>query len=492
MKKANKIRTRFAPSPTGYLHVGGLRTALYNFLFARQNKGDFILRIEDTDKERQVPGATESLIKILNELELKYDEGPFLTNGKIIHKGKFKPYIQSQRLDIYQKYANQLLETGHAYYCFCTPQRLEQMRNEQIKAGLPPKYDRFCRNLTKLEIKEKMDEKVPHVIRLKVPDNKIIKFNDLIRGEIEFKSNEVDDQVLQKSDSYPTYHLANIIDDHLMEISHVIRGEEWLSSTPKHLLLYEFFGWQPPIYAHMSLLLNPDRSKLSKRKGDVAVEDFLKKGYLKEALINFIATIGWSESAGSEQEIYSLKELINKFDIKRLTKAGAVFNIEKLDWLNGLYIRQLKLKELTKLCLPYLKGVSPKLVAKTVQIEQERLKRLCDIAENTDFFHKTKIEYPAELLIWKKSSRAATLENLVKLEDFFITLKDSDFNKIKTLEAKIMTWIKKANYGVGDMLWPMRVALSGLQNSPSPFEIAWVLGQKETLKRLNQAQNKLK
>ena len=306
-------------------------------------------------------------------------------------------------------------------------------------------------------------------------------------------TNLIDDQVLIKSDGFPTYHLANVVDDHEMKITHVIRGEEWLSSTPKHLLLYEAFGWPAPEYAHQSLLLNPDRSKLSKRQGDVAVSDYLTKGYLKEALINFLATIGWTESKASEQEIYSLKELIKKFDIKRLNKSGAVFDLEKLDWLNGYYIRQMKLKDLIKVCEKYLPQIKDKkLLAKIVQVEQERLKKLADISENIDFFYKD-IKYKPELLIWKKSNREATLENLVKLEDFIISkMNNADFDSPGLIEDKIMPWIKKENYGVGDMLWPMRVALSGLQNSPGPFEIAWVLGKKETLKRINQAQDKLK
>lgn len=492
----SQVRTRFAPSPTGLLHVGGLRIAIYNYLFAKQNKGQFILRIEDTDKERQVPGAVESLINTLKDLNLNYDEGPILKNNKIVTKGNNGPYIQSQRLEIYQKYAEQLLNSGHAYYCFCSPERLTGMRENQLKKGQPPKYDRFCRNLSVEEIQKKLHEKIPHVIRLKVPDNKIIKCQDLIRGEVEFNSNDIDDQVLIKSDGYPTYHLAVVVDDYLMKITHIIRGEDWLPSTPKHQLIYEFLGWPVPKFAHVSLLLNSDRTKLSKRKGDVAVEDFLKNGYLKETLINFIAIIGWSESTGSEQEIYDLESLIKKFDLHRLTKAGAIFNLEKLDWLNGYYIRHKKIKELTKLCLPFLKSLKPginlDLAKKIVAIERERLKKLTDISQNINFLTDEKIDYPAELLIWKKSTKEQTLDNLVKLEDLLLNFKSSDFKNIKKLENKILDWIKKNNYGVGDMLWPLRVALSGQQNSPNPFEIAWILGQKITLTRLNQAQLKLK
>ena len=472
----NKIKTRFAPSPTGFLHVGGLRTAIYNFLFARQNKGKFLLRIEDTDQSRMVKGSDMQIIKILKDFRLKYDN---------------KPVYQSKRLKIYQKFATQLVSDGKAYYCFCSPERLSKIKEEQMAQKKAPKYDKACCKLSQTEIEKKLQAKIPYVIRLNVPANKEIKWDDIIRGEVKFNSNDIDDQVLLKSDGFPTYHLANVVDDHEMEITHVIRGEEWLSSTPKHLLLYAAFGWQPPQFAHQSLLLNPDRSKLSKRQGDVAVSDYLAKGYLKEALINFLASVGWTESAGSEQEIYSLKELIAKFDLKRINTSGAIFNLEKLDWINGYYIRKTKVKKLTKLCLPYLKDINPKLAEKIVTVEQERLKKLSDIGQNIEFFYKEPV-YKPELLIWKKSNKDATLENLVKLEDLIITLDNRNFIKIKSLEEKVINWIKQNNYGVGDILWPMRVALSGRQNSPSPFEIAWVLGKKETLKRINQAQNQLK
>jgi len=472
-----KIITRFAPSPTGYLHVGGLRTALYNFLFARQNRGKFLLRIEDTDRSRLVLGADKKIIKILKDFGLKFDN---------------KPVYQSKRLKIYQKYARRLLEEGKAYYCFCTPQRLEKMRQEQMKNKQAPKYDKACLKLTQQEIENNLKRKIPGVIRLKVPGNKTIKWQDIIRGEISFESKDVDDQVLIKSDGFPTYHLANVVDDHEMAITYVIRGEEWLSSTPKHLLIYEAFGWQAPKYAHQSLLLNPDRSKLSKRQGDVSVEDYLAKGYLKEALLNFLAIIGWTESKASSQEIYSLQELIEKFDLKRLNKSGAVFDLEKLDWLNGCYIRQMPLAKLVKLCQPYLPQIKDKkLLAKIVKVEQERLKKISDISQDIDFFYKEP-DYNPELLIWKKSNRDAALENLVKLEDFLLSLPEKDFAEVEILEKNIIDWIKKNNYRVGDMLWPMRVALSGLQNSPSPFEIAWVLGREETLERIDKAQKKLK
>jgi glutamyl-tRNA synthetase len=292
----NKIRVRFAPSPTGYLHVGGLRTALYNFLFARKNNGNFILRIEDTDRNRYVEGATENLINALKWAGLDYDEGPDIG-------GDYGPYMQSQRLDIYKKYSEELIKNGNAYYCFCTTERLQQLREDQEKLKLPQiKYDKHCLNLTADEIQKKLIDKIPFVIRLNVKPNEKIIFYDVVRQQVEFNSNNIDDQILIKSDGFPTYHLANVVDDYLMKISHVIRGEEWLSSTPKHVLLYEAFGWEKPIFAHLPLLLNPDKSKLSKRQGDVAVEDYRDKGYLKEALINFVALLGWN--AGDDKEFY--------------------------------------------------------------------------------------------------------------------------------------------------------------------------------------------
>ncbi len=289
-------RVRFAPSPTGYLHIGGLRTALYNYLFAKNQNGKLILRIEDTDRKRFVEGAVENLIDTLRWARINFDEGPEVG-------GSFGPYLQSERLDIYKKLVEKLVTEEKAYYCFCTPERLEQLREEQQKQKLPQaKYDKLCLHLSKNEISEKLKSNIPFVIRLNVePDKKII-FSDVIREVVEFDTNNIDDQVLLKSDGYPTYHLANVVDDHLMGITHVIRGEEWLSSTPKHVILYDYFGWDKPIFAHLPLLLNPDKSKLSKRQGDVAVEDYREKGYLKEALINFVALLGWNY--GDDKEFY--------------------------------------------------------------------------------------------------------------------------------------------------------------------------------------------
>jgi len=338
------IRTRFAPSPTGFVHVGSLRTALYNYLFARHHHGKFILRVEDTDQARFTEGAVENLLTTLSWCSLDYDEGP----GK---EGKADSYYQSMRTAIYRKYASQLVAENNAYFCFCTEERLKTMRDEQIRHKETAKYDGFCRQIPAAEAAARSASE-KHVIRLKVPRSGSITINDIVRGQVEFQNEMIDDQVLIKSDGFPTYHLANVVDDHLMEISHVIRGEEWLISTPKHLLLYQYLGWDPPLFAHLPLLLNPDRSKLSKRQGDVAVEDYRAKGYLPQALINFVALLGWNR--GDDQEIFTLDQLIADFSLERVSKSGAVFNQDKLKWMNGLYIRNLTVEQIIEKAKPFL------------------------------------------------------------------------------------------------------------------------------------------
>jgi len=501
---SNKIRVRFAPSPTGYLHIGGLRTALYNYFFARKNEGVFVLRIEDTDRTRHVPGATEALIEVLNKIGLNYDEGPYLcsqtnkeisnsqfsiSKADICEKGEFGPYVQSKRLDLYKKYALDLVKRGKAYYCFCSTQTIEEMRQKQIVLKMPTMYGGRCKELTKDEILNNLNNGAPYVIRLKVPKNGKTAVNDLIRGEVSFENKLIDDQVLLKSDGFPTYHLANVVDDHLMEISHVLRADEWLPSTPKHVLLYKAFGWKVPQFAHLPLLLNADKSKLSKRQGDVAVEDYLSKGYLPEALLNFVALLGWNPS--DKEEIYSLNELAEKFDLKKINKAGAVFNLEKLNWLNGEYLREKSDDELLELCRPYLpKNFTEDYLKKVVGIEKNRLQKLSDITFLTEFFFKDKLDYDSQILIWKKSTQKDTKGVLEKLFEFLEKLPEDDFTAA-ILEEKIRDFIEKHNFGVGDTLWPMRAALSGREASPSPFEIAEVLGKNKTLLRIKEAINKV-
>ncbi|HQF81877.1 MAG TPA: glutamate--tRNA ligase [Candidatus Syntrophosphaera thermopropionivorans] len=376
------VRVRFAPSPTGYLHIGGLRTALYNYLFARHTGGTFILRIEDTDRTRIVPDAMENLIHTLQKLDITFDEGPIIG-------GNYGPYIQSERLDLYKKEAQKLLDAGFAYRCFCTPETLAQMRAEQQAKGEFVKYDRRCLNLTPAEIEAKLAKGEPYVLRLKMPETRTFRFNDIIRGEVEMDSAQSDDQVLIKSDGYPTYHLASVVDDHYMDISYVIRGEEWLSSMPKHLWLYECFGWTPPQWVHLPLILNPDRTKLSKRMNDVAVEDYLERGYLKEAIINFVALLGWHSA--DNREIFSLEELCQEFTLERVNKSGAIFDLNKLNWMNGWYLRNLPLDTIVERSKPYFEKEhlaipdSDKLT-KIVATARERCTLLSDLVQYSKMF----------------------------------------------------------------------------------------------------------
>lgn len=488
------VKTRFAPSPTGYLHVGGLRTALFSYLYAKKNNGIFGLRIEDTDRERFVEGGIENIIRSLKWAGLNIDEGVDMDEqNKIIQKGDKGPYIQSERLEKYHKYVQELIDHDHAYPCFCTKERLSELRQYQELNKLPTGYDGACRNINKDEAEKRIETKEAHVIRMKMPQTGNTEFNDLIRGHVEFKNHLIDDQVLLKSDGFPTYHLAVVVDDHLMEITHVIRGDEWLPSTPKHLELYKMFGWQAPEFAHLPLLLNPDKSKLSKRQGDVAVEDYQAKGYLPEALLNFVAFLGWNP--GTDKEIYNLEELANEFNFEHVSKAGAVFNLEKLNWYNQQYMRKMSAEELTKHVLPLFEagGIDCsdfEWLKKVVTLEKERANTLVEIVENTKFVFAEKLEYEPAMLVWKKSTPEQSKNNLIKLSEFLNTIDTQDWNKEK-LEILVQDWIKKNELGVGDVLWPMRVALSGQKNSPGPFEIAEVLGRNRSLAKIADAYTKI-
>ena len=482
------IKTRFAPSPTGYLHLGGLRTALYDYLLAKKHGGIFGLRIEDTDQNRYVAGAVEQLLSTLKKLGLEADEGPVLTyDSKVIERGQFGPYFQSYRLEIYRKYTEQLITSKHAYYCFCSEERLEKMRKEQEAKGMPSKYDRCCLGLSEQEVQEKVKQNEPYVVRFKMPSGQT-KFTDLIRGEIIFDNELSDDPIILKSDGFPTYHLAMAVDDHLMEVTHVIRGEEWLSSVPKHIALYQAFGWESPQFAHLSLILNPDKSKLSKRQGDVAVEDYLQKGYLPQALINYVVFLGWNPK--SEQEIFSLPELITAFDIAGVNKAGAIFDRQKLDWYQKEYLyknEEIFERWLSEYPEPQNFGLLEKLeVAETIW--QDR--RLASYPELTDFL-KSLIDYPdyeSQLLIFKKSNAEKAKQSLV-LSLEYLKNKNS-WSRTELLEdfKKIVT---ENNLTNGDLFWPLRVALSGLGNSPAPQDLLMMLGQIESFKRLELALKKL-
>ncbi len=481
-----EIRTRFAPSPTGYLHVGGLRTALYNFLFAKKNNGKFILRIEDTDRSRYVEGAVENLIQTLKWCDLYYDEGPDVG-------GPYRPYIQSQRLEIYQKYAKELVEKGHAYYCFCSPERLAQLREEQQKLKVPQiKYDKHCLNLSQKEIQIKLERNEPYVIRLNVPENQNVKFYDIIREEVEFETNNIDDQVLLKSDGFPTYHLANVVDDHLMNITHVIRGEEWLSSTPKHILLYNFFGWELPQFAHLPLLLNPDRSKLSKRQGDVAVEDYRAKGYLKEALVNFVALLGWN--AGDDREFYYLDELIEKFSLERVNKSGAVFDLNKLLWLNGEHIRKKSIDELLPILREELsktkyatKNFSDDYLKLVIEAMHERIDFVHEILTKSYYFFERPTNYEEKAI--QKNWNAETAELLQHLIDEFEKIENPTKEKY---EEALNTLAEKLNIGKGKLIHPLRLALSGTSAGPGIYDIIFILGKEEVKQRILLAIEKIK
>jgi glutamyl-tRNA synthetase len=480
MASRENIRVRFAPSPTGYLHVGGLRTALYNYLFARKNNGVFVLRIEDTDRSRYVEGAVENLINTLLWAGLEYDEGP--QKG-----GQYGPYFQSERLETYRKYAEKLISEEKAYYCFCSPERLEEMRKKLEQKGLATKYDRTCLRLSHHEIEAKLHAGVPHVIRMKIPDATTIRFHDVIRDDVEFSSDQIDDQVLLKSDGYPTYHLAVVVDDHLMNITHVIRGEEWLSSIPKHILLYQFFGWQLPIFAHLPLLLNPDRSKLSKRQGDVAVEEYRAKGYLKEALLNFVALLGWNP--GTDQELFTLDELVQQFSLEKVNKAGAVFNIEKLNWLNFEHLRKKSDDEVLVLLKQELahskykdKHFSDAYLLQVIQAMRERVSFVRDFIDNSPYFFEPPIVYKEEVI--KKRWKEETPGQLKKLVEEFSSLNNPSK---EDYEVALHKTAESLGIGNGKLIHAVRLAVSGMGGGPGVYDILYIIGKEETIKRITTA-----
>lgn len=473
---SNEVRVRFAPSPTGYLHLGSLRTALFNYLFAKHNGGKFILRIEDTDQSRKVEGAVQNLINILNEMGLNYDEGPGVG-------GEFGPYFQSERLDIYKKYCDELLANGHAYYAFETAEELDEMRKVQQMQGKQTMYDRRARVLTENEVKEKIASGIPYVVRLKVPLDTEIRFTDIIRGNVKIDTNLVDDQVLLKSDGYPTYHLANVIDDHLMQITHIIRGEEWLTSVPKHIILYNAFGWEVPQMAHVPLILNADKSKLSKRQGDVATEDYLKKGYLKEALLNFMTLLGWNPGDGEEKEIFTKAELIAKFNIDRVNSAGAVFNVEKLNWMNGEYIKNYDIDALTELIIPFLNagGIDTSENIKTKRVIfaiRNYINKLDEAAEQAKVYYNDVKLNDEQMAIVSAETSIQVFKALAAKIDAMLEITTDNFKPMLS-EVQKETGVKGKN-----LFMPVRLALTGVEHGPELGMIAYVLGKEEVLKRL--------
>lgn len=465
------IRTRIAPSPTGIAHVGTAWMSMFDLALARQTGGQFVVRIEDTDRGRFVEGAEEKIYEGFAWLGIEYDEG-----GQ--KGGPFAPYKQSERLDIYQKYIQELLAKGAAYHCFCTQERLEEMRNAQQKAGQLPKYDRKCRHLSAEEVAAELASGKKFVVRLKIPDDVMISWDDQIRGKVEFNSNAVDDQVLIKSDGFPTYHFAVVVDDHLMEITHVLRGEEWISSTPKHLLLYQAFGWEPTLFAHMPLIRNADKSKLSKRKNDVSILSYREKGYLPEALLNFIALLGWSHPEG--KEIFSFEEFLKVMSLDRIQKTGPIFDTKKLDWMNGVYIRNLPIHELKKRLQPFLPADFPHdKFDQILPLIMERLVTLHDVEALSSFFYR-EVNVDAALLTKKstpkevKSQLELTITELQKVETW----------TPEKIEVAIRTLQEKHDFKKNQYFMMLRLAVTGLQATPPLFETMQVMGRELVMERL--------
>ncbi|WMJ23248.1 glutamate--tRNA ligase [Paludicola sp. MB14-C6] len=473
----DKVRTRFAPSPTGYMHVGNLRTALYAYLLAKKNNGTFILRIEDTDRERYVEGAVDIIYNTLRKTGLIWDEGPDIG-------GPVGPYVQSERMGMFKKYALQLVESGHAYYCFCDKERLEEVRTIQQASGISPRYDGHCRNLSPEEIKEKLDAGVPYVIRQKMPTEGTTSFDDEVFGTITVENSTLDDQILIKTDGMPTYNFANVVDDHTMGITHVIRGNEYLSSTPKYNLLYDAFGWQKPVYVHCSPVMKNHTEKLSKRNGDASFEDLIAKGYLTEAIINYIALLGWSPKG--ENEVFELNELIQEFDIDGISKSPAIFDTAKLTAINGAYIRKLSIDEYLSYATPYIRQTCKREdidLEKLAKMLQPRTEIFTDIPDQVDFIDQIP-DYSNELYCHKKmkTNEENSLESLKEILPVLEGLQDWNFDNIHN---SLFALIEKLGVKNGLILWPLRVCLSGKQFTPGGgVELAELLGKEESIRRI--------
>lgn len=478
------VRTRFAPSPTGYLHIGGLRTALYAWLYARKNNGQFILRIEDTDRNRLVDEASEIIYRTLRDTGLTYDEGPDVG-------GEFGPYIQSDRQEIYQKYAEELVERGAAYYCFCKKDRLEQMRSEAEKKGQVAKYDKHCLSLSKEEVQARIAAGEEYVIRQNIPTEGETVYEDMVYGKIAVPMADLEDNILLKSDGWPTYNLANVIDDHLMGITHVIRGIEYLSSTPKYNLLYDALGWERPKYIHLPPVMKDKNRKLSKRHGDASYEDFIAKGYLKEAILNYIALLGWSPAG--EREIYSLEELAQVFDLSGISKSSAIFDVDKLTWMNGEYIRALSQEEFLERAKPYLDAALKKEFdrAKIAKLIQPRLETLTQIEEKVSFLNEMP-DYSLELYAHKKMKTTPENSLPILLEAREALEQVEEFTN-DALYAALCALAEKLEVKNGRVLWPVRVAISGTAVTPGgATELAEILGKQETLSRMDASIEKLR
>ncbi len=503
MSNEKQVRVRFAPSPTGELHIGGLRTALTDHLFAKKSGGKFILRIEDTDQSRLVEGAVERIVESLDWAGIEIDEGLKMEDGKLVEVGEFGPYTQSKRLDIYKEHLQKLIDEEKAYYCFCSSERLTELRETQQAEKQAPKYDRHCLDLSQEEINKKIENGEKYVVRFKVPEGKAI-YTDLVYGKIEVKNDTLGDLILMKSDGFPTYHLAMAVDDHLMEISHVFRGVEWLASAPVHILLYEAFGWDAPAICHMPSILNKDKKKLSKREGSVSVSDFEEQGYPKEAIINFIALLGWNPK--TKQEIFSMEELIEQFEsaddvekkrgFRKMNKAGGVFDLDRLAWISREHIKQMDVDVFYEQAMPFLsendfyKNSSllanlsdeqkKEHVKRILTVEKTRMDNFKEAGKNNLFFFDEIGDVENDLMRWKKSSDEKTKESLEKAYEVLNNISEKSWTREKLEEVLL----KAAGEKRGDLLFPLRGVLTGAKKSPSPFECAWVLGKDESLKRI--------
>lgn len=475
----NNIKSRFAPSPTGYMHIGNLRTALYSYLIAKSQGGSFMLRIEDTDQNRYVEGAMDVIYRTLKICGLEYDEGP----DKDLGNG---PYIQSQRKDLYIEYAKKLVELGHAYYCFCSKERLDDLRAELEGKGLPYEYDGCCKKLTPEEIQAKLDAGEPYVIRQIMPREGVSEYEDAVYGHISINNNTLEEQILLKSDGLPTYNFANVIDDHLMGVTHVVRGNEYITSTPKYNLLYEAFGWEAPCYIHLPHITKEGGKKLSKRDGDASFEDFYSKGYLTEAIINYVALLGWSP--GGEREIFSLKELEEVFSIKGINNSPAVFDITKFRWMNSEYIKMMKPEDFHAAALPYYeKALTRKVdLVRVSSLLQSRVEVLSEIPDYIDFLENT-LEYDVSMYVHKKMKTTVegSLETLTGLIPVLEGITDWQEDII---HQTLMGHVAQLGVKNGVVLWPLRTALSGKMSTPGgATEIAYILGKDETINRVTTA-----
>jgi len=500
-KMPQTIRTRFAPSPTGFLHIGSVRTALYNYLFAKKNNGIFVLRIEDTDQERSTKEYEADILAGMKWLGLDWDEGP--EKG-----GEYGPYLQSERKGIYRRYLEKLIDEGYAYYCFCDKKDLEAKKNYQISQGMVAKYDGKCAGLSREQAAEKISQGISYVIRFRVPEEKI-SFEDLIRGKVEFDCSLFGDMVIATGLDSPLYNFAVVIDDYEMKITHIIRGEDHIPNTPKQILIQRALGFPRTEFAHMPMILGPDKSKLSKRHNAEPVNYYYKNGYLPEAINNFIVFLGWNP--GNEREIFSKEELIKEFSLERCRKSGAIFNIQKLDWFNGVYIRNMDPDELAKASLPYLiaanlinkdgdnylnrnkEKIDFAYIKKAVLLYRERLVKLSELPELVDFLFINDIAYPTETLLWKNMSLKDADDALREGGRLIEEIPDDTFSFSK-IESKFSEYLADPNASVanrGYLLWPLRVSLTGKKASCGPFEAADALGKKQALIRIKQAREKI-